>query len=359
MVRVYIEQNGAPLHLPMSLVFWPNFKFEISPKRLFLRGIMEAYQKPFVEIAESPESADFFAIPFEYFFVEKYAPAYLSSIYDAARRAGKKVLLFDYTDFVDRTPRLPPHAIFFRVSVYRHHQTPQEIVMPYFVEDLGKTISLHQNKPECATVGFCGLSRYGSRVQALKAWVKRRGFRSLLALRGDAAPSVHAGGIVWRRCSLRAIRQSSAIETNIIERSSYSLHRDSVSGDPQRVRAEYLLNMQSASLPLCVRGDANASQRFYEALSAGRVPLLLDTDCVLPLEGVAPYEKCVIRVPHNETPQLPERAARWHVAQSPVSFIEAEREAKALFQDFLRLDRYFEIVFDREQSPYKRILYER
>src|SRR3989338_4327562 len=124
MVRVYIEQNGAPLHLPMSLVFWPNFKFEISPKRLFLRGIMEAYQKPFVEIAESPESADFFAIPFEYFFVEKYAPAYLSSIYDAARRAGKKVLLFDYTDFVDRTPRLPPHAIFFRVSVYRHHQTP-------------------------------------------------------------------------------------------------------------------------------------------------------------------------------------------------------------------------------------------
>jgi len=358
MIKVYIEQQGAPTELPMSLVFWPNFRFEISPKRLFLREIMEQYTQPFLQVVQRPEEADFFAIPFEYFFVEEHAPAYLTCVYEAAKALGKKVLLFDYTDYVDRTPKLPPHAVFFRVSAYRHHLAPQEIVMPYFVEDFGKTISLHTEKSAKAVVGFCGLSRYRSGMRALKAWVKRQGFRLLLILRGDPLPRVHAPGIFWRGDALRALRRSNAIEGNIIERASYSLHRGSVSGDPERVRADYRENMKDSTFALCIRGDANASQRFYEALSCGRVPLLLDTDSVLPLEGIAPYERCVIRVPHTEAAFLPERAAAWHSARTAASFLEAEREAKTLFQTYLRLDRYFELVFDRKRSPYKHILYD-
>lgn len=358
MTKVYIEQQNAPTELPMSLVFWPNFRFDISPKRLFLREIMAQYPLPFLEIATRPEEADFFAIPFEYFFVKRYRPEYLARVYRAAKETGKKVLLFDYTDYVDRTPELPPHAILFRASAYRHHLGPHEVVMPYFVEDFGKTILPHAAKLAKAVIGFCGLSRYGSGKQALKAWLKWRGFKSLLSLRGDSLPPVHAPGISWRRRALSALRSSNAIDVKVIERASYSLHQGSVSGDPARLRAEYQENMAASTLALCVRGDANASQRFYEALSAGRVPLLLDTDSVLPLEGVAPYEKCLIRVPHNEVALLPGRAAAWHAAQTAASFLEVGKEAKNLFQNYLRLDRYFEIVFDRGRSPYKKILYE-
>ncbi len=357
MIKVYIEQQEAPTQLPQSLVFWPNFRFEISQKRLFLREIMAQYERPFFEIAKRPELADFFAIPFEYFFVEKYNPEYLARVYSAAQTMKKKVLLFDYTDYVDRIPKLPPHAVFFRASAYRHHLTPREIVMPYFIEDFGKTISLHTEKPSRAVVGFCGLSRYGSVKQALKAWLKRQGLRLLLTFWGDASPRVHASGIFWRTRALSALRQSNAVETRIIERASYSLHQGSVSGDPERIRAEYRKNLEASSLALCVRGDANASQRFYEALSAGRVPLLLDTDSALPLEALAPYEKCMIRVPYTEAMLLPERAAAWNSSQTAASFLEAEREAKALFQTYLRLDRYFELVFDPKRSPYKSILY--
>lgn len=230
--------------------------------------------------------------------------------------------------------------------------------MPYFVEDFGKKLLPHQEKPKRAIVGFCGLSRYGSFMQALKAKVKRLGFRLLLTVRGDSVPRVHAGGIFWRTKVLRAIRHSGAVASKIIERASYSLHQGSVSGDPHLIRAEYRENMEASTLALCVRGDANASQRFYEALSGGRVPLLLDTDSVLPLEGVAPYEKCVIRVPFTEAATLPERAAMWLSAQTDASFLQAEREAKALFQNYLRLDRYFALVFDRKRSPYASILYD-
>lgn len=356
MPTVYIETKDAP-ELTPSLVFWPNWKFEISPKRLFLREIMEQYQAPFFEIVSDVSSADFVAAPYEYFEMLRYTPVYLKRIYALAESVHKKVLLFDYTDYVDCTPKLPSHAVFFRVSVYKHHQTAQEIVMPYFVEDLGKTISPHINKPPKAVVGFCGLSRYGSPGQALRAKVKHLGFQSLLVLRGDLLPSVHASGIFWRKQALRTLRESSEVGTNIIERASYSLHLRSISGDPQQVREEYRKNLEASTLALCVRGDANASQRFYEALSAGRVPLLLDTDSVLPLEGVAPYEKCLIRVPYSEAAMLLGRAAAWHSAQTAVSFLGAQREAQALFQNYLRLDRYFALVFDRRSSPYKTILY--
>ena len=357
MIKVYIEQHSAPEWLPQSLVFWPNFKFEISPKRLFLKEIMAQYNEPFFLITERPEEADFFAIPFEYFFVEKYHPDYLARVYDLAKRAGKKVLLFDYTDYVDRIPKLPSHAVFFRVSVYKHHQTAQEIVMPYFVEDFGKTISPHMNRPLKAVVGFCGLSRYAGHHQALKAWVKRLGVQSLLMLRGDTLSKVHAPGIFWRKKAVRALKEDSAIDSNLIERSSYSLHSRSISGDPKQVREEYRKNLDVSTLSLCVRGDANASQRFYEALSAGRVPLLLDTDSVLPLEDIAPYEQCVIKVPFGEMATLSKRAVAWYGAQTDTSFIQAEKEARALFQKYLRLDRYFALVFDRSSSPYKSILY--
>ena len=43
-------------------------------------------------------------------------------------------------------------------------------------------------------------------------------------------------------------------------------------------------NLRSATYALCIRGAGNFSARFYEALSFGRVPLFVDTRCVLPLE---------------------------------------------------------------------------
>ncbi len=357
MIKVYIEQQGAPSELPQSLVFWPSFRFEISPKLLFRKEIIEQYKQPFFEIVSDIHQADFVAVPHEYFFAEKYAPAYLQSAYSAAHAAGKKVLLFDYTDFVDRTPKLPPHALFFRVSVYRHHKTEQEIVMPYFVEDFGKVVRPHVSKPQKAVVGFCGLSRYKSQARALKAHAKWGAFKLALILKGDALPGVHAPAVWWRRRAIQALTSSSAVETKIIERASYSLHRGSVSGDPEKIRADYRENMEASTLALSVRGDANASQRLYEALSCGRVPLFLDTDSVLPLEEVAPYEKCIIRVLHDDAAALPERAAAWHAEHTNVSFLEAESAAQALFRKYLRLDRYFEIVFDRDSSPYKKVLY--
>ena len=357
MTKVYIERQDAP-ELTPSLVFWPNLRFEISPKLLFRKEIMEQYQTPFFEIVPEVSRADFVAVPYEYFEALRHAPEYLERVFALAKTARKKVLLFDYSDFVETEARIPAHAILFRISAYRHHKKRNEIVMPYFVEDMRARygITAREKGAECI-VGYCGQSKFPSLWRELRARVKRLAQSALLRLRRDPYPAAHERGIFWRARALSLLRRAGSA-TSFLERAFYSLHLFSAPLDPGVLRSEFVENLRDAPLALCVRGDANASQRFYEALSASRIPLFLDTDCSLPLEEIIDYDRVMLRVPARELALLPARVREWWREQTPESFLAVERRAREIYEKYLRLDRYFAIVFDREKSPYRRALFQ-
>ncbi|HBV01164.1 MAG TPA: hypothetical protein DEF00_02075 [Candidatus Taylorbacteria bacterium] len=355
MVTVYIETKDAQ-ELTPSLVFWPNFKFEISPKRLFLREIMEQYKKPFFEIVSDVSLADFVAAPYEYFEMLRYAPAYLKRVYALAQSANKKVLLFDYSDHVDKSIQIPDHAILFRVSCYRHHKKHNEIIMPYFVEDMRASYAIEpKGKSESCVVGYCGQSQFQNARRKARASLKWILFWVLLCARRDKEPLVHKLGTFLRSEALSILRKG-GVATSFIERPFYSLHRSTMPLDPREVRHEYVENLRECDLALSVRGGANASQRFYETLSASRIPLFLDTDCVLPLEEIIQYDEVLLRVLSRELSTLSERASAWFTIQSPESFLLREKRARKLYDEYLRLDKYFAIVFDSRISPYRNLL---
>ena len=53
--------------------------------------------------------------------------------------------------------------------------------------------------------------------------------------------------------------------------------------------------MLSAPFVICLRGNGNFSVRFYETLALGRIPILIDTDCVLPLNSEIDWHKhCIV-----------------------------------------------------------------
>ena len=351
MIKAYIEQQGIP-DLPLSLVFWPNFRFEISPKRLFLREVMEQYQEPFFTIVATPDEADFFAVPFEYFFAEDSADGYLERVYAKAAAAGKKVLLFDYTDYADRVPELPSHAILFRVSIYRHHKRHNEIVMPYFVEHFGRRYGFTpKTRERTITVGYCGYSQFKSSIRKWRAYGKHILRRLILRLRFDRHPSVHTRGIFWRQRAIRLL-QTSDVSCRFIVRPFYSGHRMSITLDAGDIRREYVENLRECDLALCVRGDDNASQRFFETLSSSRIPLFLDTDCVLPLEEIIDYDRLMLRISSERLETLSARVQSWQKNISSTDMLRIEQEARAVYDEYLRMDSFFSVVFDRMRSPY-------
>ena len=229
--------------------------------------------------------------------------------------------------------------------------------MPYFVEHFGRRYGITPKAGErTVTVGYCGYATFKDSVRKWRAFGKHILQRLMLWLRFDRHPSVHTRGIFWRHQAMQLL-QAGGVPCRFIVRPFYSGHRMSVTRDAGDIRREYVENLRECDIALCVRGDANASQRFYEALSASRIPLFLDTDCVLPLEEVISYDDFMIRVPSREIADIAHRAQTWGVEGAATSFLEKGKKARQAFETHLRLDRYFTLVFDRGRSPYTRILF--
>src|SRR3989344_5432685 len=118
-------------HIP---ILNPWFGLVDKPDRLFANAAVSAYRDKAFELANDPGCATFLLVPYDYFDIA--GTDYLRDAVALAKKAGKRLIVFDHSDYVDREINLP-EAIVFRVSQYRRHLKKNEIVMPYYTEDLG------------------------------------------------------------------------------------------------------------------------------------------------------------------------------------------------------------------------------
>lgn len=125
-----------------------------------------------------------------------------------------------------------------------------------------------------------------------------------------------------RACALRRLETSPKVRTRFLVRTRYragateGVHRE-------QTTREFYENIAQSHYTLCVRGGGNFSKRFYEVLAMGRVPVLVDTESLLPFENRISWDKYIIRVPMAELKTLPDRVAE-HYGQ-------ARREGLAKF----------------------------
>lgn len=82
--------------------------------------------------------------------------------------------------------------------------------------------------------------------------------------------------------------------------------------DRERTQSEFDDNLRSSTYALCVRGTGNFSARFYEALSFGRVPLFVNTNCVLPLEDLIDWRSRSVWIEANDVDKIGDRLVRAH-----------------------------------------------
>jgi hypothetical protein len=97
-----------------------------------------------------------------------------------------------------------------------------------------------------------------------------------------------------RRIGLYYIKRS-GLNYQVIERDYYG-GAASLITDPKMFRAEYLESLVCSPYIFAPRGDANSSQRFFEALSIGRIPVVPKTSMVAPLVISREFSLSYIRV---------------------------------------------------------------
>jgi hypothetical protein len=238
-----------------------------------------------------------------------------------------------------------PRVYVFRLSVYRSTMGKRDILMPTIVEDLGESGIPLRKKGGKPVVSFCGQAGY----KHWKQWLRYFAKVALYRLQGLANPYAPARivGVYWRRAMLRACSASSKVATNFIIRRSFSGAHKTIELDPAQARREFIGSIVEGDYVIAPKGDGNFSNRFLEALSLGRFPVVLDTDSVLPLEGYVPYSQCIVLLPMRDVRGTPEYIRRHFDALGPSEFEDAQRKAREVFEKYLRMDSYFDFFFSR------------
>jgi len=309
---------------------------------LFLSSAAQTAVITSAQLVSTPAEADYFLIPQAVTALTPAVNRYLDEIRELAKASKKKMIVFiggdlSHNIFID-------DMIVLKGSQYSRLKRANEIIVPPLVEDLspeanqplagGIKIRLKADQP---TVGFCGWAAAGNLAGWLKYWFKNLKPGSV----------VFRKGLYFRRRAIKALKQSNLVKTNFLIRRSFSGNLKTASGDPAKLRREYLENIVNSDFILAPKGDGNFSLRFYETLSAGRIPVLIDTDCVLPLEGEINYDEVMVRVPYRQIAQIGGIVNNWYRQLSPKEWAEKQKSARRLFAERLRYDQFFNLLLAR------------
>jgi len=179
----------------------------------------------------------------------------------------KKYAIFAVVD--DERPlsvyRNSENVLIFRTSLRRSLQSRNEFLLPYVFDNSANCSHNCAPRTTQPKVAFCGL--------------------------GWSHP--------LRALCVDILQRSPLVRTNFVLRRSFWGGRPH---DPGIVD-DFVRNMRESEFNLCVRGAGNFSMRFYQTLAFGRIPVVLDSDIVLPFASEIEWgDLCVVGSDPNALP---------------------------------------------------------
>lgn len=171
--------------------------------------------------------------------------------------AGKSQVLFVLHDSEINWGIDLGRTILFKSGLSRSKAVKNEYPLPYFFEPIPERFPVIPKVRRRPQIGFCGFSTsHSSRNETLLYLLSRQSIKC-----------------------------------------DFIMHNVFWGGNPHSpdVVEQFRLNMKKSEFNVCSRGNGNFSMRFYQALSCGRIPVMLDTDQMLPYSNWIDYSQfCVI-----------------------------------------------------------------
>ena len=237
-------------------------------------------------------------------------------------------------------------------SAYRSWYDPQKMrVIPHLWTPIGfpQAADLAWSKKPPLTVGFMGRTFRTSTVcrlarsapPAIKRWLLSGALvrnAPLAALLNEKAGFAAKGYNVFPRLeAVEALEKGALARLGKVEIGD----RDQFHGTASELE-DYRQHLVRNTYILCPRGTENYSYRVYEALSYGRVPVIIDTDSVLP--DVVDWRDVALIVPYGNVSRLNEIIAEDHTSRSEESFLQRQAHAFGATQSMRSLGWLADIV---------------
>jgi len=267
-----------------------------------------------------------------------------SSVYDAVQKAQNfdKPLIIDATCDSD-VPLNIPTANILRFGLYRSLKQSFETERPYWSNQKTKAdleslaILPRSQKPR---ISFCGTT------SSLGKW-----FKIGKALPMPLIKTVLSQGKTSRMFHIRVqkgmshkVRETAVklLEADTRIDSYFDItnalpdyyHPDNIYRE--KLENMFVENISKCDYALCVRANGNYSGRFYMALNAGRIPVVIDTDVTIPFENKLHLVKVPVTALDNIGDFILEHFAR----TSDRDFIEMKKQNREAYNQFLAPEKF-------------------
>ena len=240
------------------------------------------------------------------------------------------------------------NSVLYRVNHDKRKTDYNSITLPYFVEDLFAS-PVHNALPY--HVNFVGTPvTHVIRAYMLLPFLEKKDLTIFSAL-------LEKLNVLLAQRKNEAVYQAAMQETQSFVQSIFPINPiirgiryffdisvDQFPKLPEHVqktkRAELVDLINQSVATLCPRGFGVQSIRFFETLAAGRIPILLSDNYILPLENYIDYSTFMWKIGEGETMSLPNQLADLFESHSLDELIEKSDKARQTWQNFFRTNLF-------------------
>ncbi len=317
---------------PLLSFHWNNFDRQ---------DILSGLSNPLSSLTiTTPEDADWFVLPmhWSYYLWNKKAnigeAIHLSKL---AELHNKQLIIWFNGDLVPVVPF--KNAVVFLPGIVKSKMQKNQRAAPVFIRDpivnFEADTILQRPKKAKPSVGFCGYA-LNSKVKTAWGFVKGTQINILSRLgKHDYREVPFVPPTLIRARVLKLLSRYSGVETDFVIRSKYLGEsknlNDSVQSDS--LVHDYFSNIYNTDYTVCLRGYGNWSYRFYETLACGRIPIFINTDCLLPLSSTIDWKKYCVWVDYSELTHIGEKVVDFHSSLSNADFIELQIASRKLWEE--------------------------
>lgn len=333
-ISVYTDRSFLKEGEPHVQLLYPFWWKEFTPYDKWCKHehAFDNYMdigKDLYDLVSSPEHADIFLLPWKFIKKEDKSFQYFSKL---AKHHNKKLVVFNDTD--DNSDMHLDNVILFRTWWYAsNHKWLDVYGMPYWTSDYFKEQSFFATDyTTIPSIGYSGYINYIWYSDAINYYIKKFLKRILWY------PNEFRRDIRWK--AIRMLTKSDKINLQFSRRSHFWWQKKI--NDTKFNWYTFMENIVSCNYNLAIRWNWNWSIRFYEILHAGRVPVLLDTDCILPFQGIIDRDKYLIRV--LDLNEIIPSVLKFHEGYSENQNKIIQRNIRKMYKKYLTPEWFFDHI---------------
>lgn len=298
-----------------------------------------------INLVHNIEDCDFCLLPMAWNYYLLKNKVYLAKqMIMKSKDYDKKIIIGVYGDYYFELSKYK-NVIGMYASFYKSLNNLNDIPLPVIINDpleyLNKSEIELREFTKIPSIGFCGQidsSFIISIFKYINLFFKKLFFYSGISYKyyGPSVPPT-----LFRRRVIDVLMKSNKLSSVFICREKYQGGISKQDPSFDTIKTEFYQNINDTDYTICIRGTGNFSARFYETLAMGKIPIFINSDCVLPFSDVIDWKKHLIWIEQNEIFEIEDKILKFHNSLSVKKFQKIQKENRKLWEKYFQFSGFY------------------